>query len=255
MCYGIATKVNLARLFYGSYFVKEFFNLLASAYRPSLNLKYLSTSCVISDLYVPCSTYKFGCEPHALHRLAFAAIANHISSASAKGSLGIENTHMVERKVPKIIYLSRLKFSLPAKSARKIVNEEYLHQLLNSTGASVVYPELLSLRDQILLVNEATVLIGCESSALHTILFSSRESNLRRVIILRASQRSNKTFLGVDKLVTGLGIETSYIPALRVESQDGCFLNYADFRYCQSFDGVLLRCIEEALLAASKFSG
>jgi len=39
----------------------------------------------------------------------------------------------------------------------------------------------------------------------------------------------------VDQLVSGLGTEISYIPVLRVESQDGRLLNYEDHRYYQSF--------------------
>ena len=251
---GIQAKVDLARLFYSNYFIHEFFSLLNSAIHPRREFKYLSASCKISSLYVPSTTFRFGCEPHDLHRLPFAAIASHVQATDMRclgirSRLGQAGSHQLS-----IVYFSRLGFSASNKHARKIINEEYLHWLLSAMGASVVYPERLSLRDQISVINQATVLVGCESSALHTVLFSSRETKLRRMITLRAPQRSLKTFLGVDQLIRALGIESVYIPALLIEKDERRHLNYANVRYCQNFDQVLVDCIEEVVRGASVVS-
>jgi len=75
----------------------------------------------------------------------------------------------------KKIFLSRSKLS---HGRRSYGHESKIDSLFEGLGFSVVSPELISLKEQIALVNNADFVCGFEGSALHLSLFMKRTSKL-----------------------------------------------------------------------------
>lgn len=65
------------------------------------------------------------------------------------------------------IYLSRTKF------AKKDFGEEKLERIFENNGYKIIYPETLSIMDQIKYVKDANVMAGLAGSAMHLALFAS----------------------------------------------------------------------------------
>ena len=72
----------------------------------------------------------------------------------------------------KRIYLSRAKFPNPW---RKMLNEVEIQQILSKAGFTTIFPEMLSLQQQINLIQDSEVIIGEFGSALHNSLFGNSE--------------------------------------------------------------------------------
>jgi capsular polysaccharide biosynthesis protein len=103
------------------------------------------------------------------------------------------------------IYLSRSKLN----KAKRIVQDEIkLEQILANQGVKIVHPELLSLSDQITLINSANFIIGPIGSALHLLLFLLHK-NVH--VVTLSNPNVNKNFLLIDEL---MGIDNTYIECL-----------------------------------------
>mgnify|MGYP001810365253 CR=1 FL=1 len=92
------------------------------------------------------------------------------------------------RPIAKQFYLSRVRISLTT-GQRAILNEPIIESMLRRMGFITVYPELLSLRDQISLFHRANIVCGLSGSALHNCVFMGRDSLLIEV----GDPRSNDT--------------------------------------------------------------
>lgn len=73
-------------------------------------------------------------------------------------------------KNPKIIY-DKIYVSRAKLKSRKTYGEEKVQKIFERNGFKVIYPETLSLKEQISLVKNAKILAGCAGTALHLALF------------------------------------------------------------------------------------
>jgi hypothetical protein len=102
-------------------------------------------------------------------------------------------------RYPRRIYFSRLRNSL-RKGVRAVLNEAALERAMATRGFAVIYPELLSLAEQIRLVASAEVLCGLEGSAMHNVVFA-RPGTLAISI---GDARSNDTLDPMQAIAVGL---------------------------------------------------
>ena len=87
------------------------------------------------------------------------------------------------------LYLSRSRFSREQPGKRALLLEEELEQALAAAGCRVIWPETLSPAEQLALVDQHRVIIGCQGTAMHLALFSERAHHL--VYLCGASPNSN----------------------------------------------------------------
>jgi len=104
------------------------------------------------------------------------------------------------REFPKRIFISRKN-----ASRRRKFNEEAVMQLLLEFGFEAVFPEKLSVADQISLFNQAEWIIGGSGAAFTNLLFCN---NLAKVIII---SRAYFPFSGFSTIAAALGIYLLYL--------------------------------------------
>jgi hypothetical protein len=173
-----------------SIFVDEFFNLA----------DFKNDFCSFNKLVqvkkaiVPQHTLCFGYEAFSAHRLIPELIAKNV----------ITDPKMTQQPV----YFSRTRLN----GLRKILNEEKLENTLQEAGVLIVYPETLSLKQQIEIVNKHSVIIACSGSALHTVLFDVLGN--KTLIVIEDEDKYDKNFFIVDAIKS---INSIYISALRQE--------------------------------------
>lgn len=96
------------------------------------------------------------------------------------------------------IYLSRSK--LP-DNLRKIIDEERLEKELAKCGWTIIHPETLSMKDQILALHHARVIGGSISSGFHTLLYLGSEAKGKIVIGLGTDSVENDRYCWVYNFV------------------------------------------------------
>lgn len=79
----------------------------------------------------------------------------------------------------------------------RVENESELVKIFRAAGIRIVYPEMLSLPDQIRIFAEHSTIIGLVGSAFHASLFSSCG---RRLIGINPSEYLNSNFVMIDKI-------------------------------------------------------
>lgn len=114
-------------------------------------------------------------------------IHEHVARNSLLSSAGLDS-------IDAPVYLSRSKLN---SSSRLIKNEEALESRLSSFGYKIVYPEDLSLDDQISLFNSRHPVVGFIGSAFHSSLFTI--SNEKRFCIF-SGENVNPRFLLIDAI-------------------------------------------------------
>ncbi len=92
------------------------------------------------------------------------------------------------------VYLSKARHRF---GTTKLVNEEPVQDFLASHGVETVYPETLSMNDQIRALSRATCLIGTVGSGFHTSLFCAAP---RRIVGLAYSPTLNSNFHLIDRV-------------------------------------------------------
>ena len=75
----------------------------------------------------------------------------------------------------RLVYLSRGKFK---RTYRRLLNSKVVEDILKEFGFETIYPEHLTINEQIELMQETNILIGEFGSALHNSLFGSSEMNV-----------------------------------------------------------------------------
>lgn len=109
------------------------------------------------------------------------------------------------------LYLSRTRLGKD-NSLREIENEDILEEILREKNCLIVYPEQLTLKEQIRLINRHRVVVGVCGSALHSILFDLTENT--HLVCINDYDRVDDNFLLVDAV---LGVTSTYLPALSPE--------------------------------------
>lgn len=106
---------------------------------------------------------------------------NEISQLNSTGSSLANNRH-------KKIYISRKKWNAKDSKRPVLTNEDAIIRFLKSEGFAVVYPETLSINEQVTLFQNADIVIGEDGSALHNIAFCKPRT---RCIVIKNPTRTN----------------------------------------------------------------
>jgi capsular polysaccharide biosynthesis protein len=106
-----------------------------------------------------------------------------------------------------LVYLSRRKFT---RRQQRIGNEAAVERHMRRRGFTILYPERMSLTEQIRAVAEAAIVAGVDGSALHLGAFMRAGS---RMLVLETQRRRN-----VYRLNALMGVETV---SLRVKAAQG----------------------------------
>jgi capsular polysaccharide biosynthesis protein len=123
----------------------------------------------------------------------------NVTRAIAKHVINIEQV----KKDTTPIYLSRTKLK---RSNRLLIGEDSVEEYCRSIGFKVVYPEQLSLMEQIVLFNTHNIFIGFIGSAFHTMLFRIYDEKAMCVYLTDGAQYKN--YECIDSL---MGNNTKYI--------------------------------------------
>lgn len=105
------------------------------------------------------------------------------------------------------VYLSRRMLD---PILRNILNERKLEEALFKKGFDIVYPEKMTIAEQINVFNAADVIVGAIGSAFHTLLLA--EVYGKKIIYLTTNNAQvNKNFINIDSAV---GVHAHYLPVL-----------------------------------------
>jgi capsular polysaccharide biosynthesis protein len=110
------------------------------------------------------------------------------------------------------IYLSKTRLT---SGVGRFVGEQEVVDILERDGVQIVYPEELTVSEQIQLISRSRVVAGTSGSALHTSIFSAFG---RRIIALNQNDDVNSNFVMIDRLV---GNSASYYFAPQSRSKKG----------------------------------
>lgn len=111
------------------------------------------------------------------------------------------------------VYLSRSR--LPP-GLRRLVGEEQLEQRLRDRGFTILYPERLSLAEQIVLFNRAGHIAGSVGSAFHNALFVPKHRDVKLSIL--SWEKINNRYLMVDAIK---GYSAAYVNCCTNREIDG----------------------------------
>ena len=110
------------------------------------------------------------------------------------------------------LYFSRTKLK---KANRSILGEDQLENILRERGFAIIYPEDLTLQEQIYLVNKHKYIVGTWGSSLHTIIFSLSDS--KNIFCLSDNDGLFIAFPQFDALKS---VNSTYIAAIKSEGED-----------------------------------
>ncbi len=138
----------------GYAYVSDFFGAFSGA---PLRIASVTRPTKIKKCFVPAASFSNRNEAYTSHLLSI-----HDVARTALGG-----------GVPKVnrrpVYLSRSRLT---GVDRRIVNEEELEAKLIAGGFEIIYPESLTLSEQIHLFNSREIIAGCSGSAFHGAMFS-----------------------------------------------------------------------------------
>lgn len=115
---------------------------------------------------------------------------------------------------PELIYLSREKIKI---GSWKIINESFISRNLAKLGFRIVYPEEMSLHDQIKVFSPGNIVVGPLGSAFHTSIFGRRA----KLFVLSAGPPSANFFL-MDYFGAN-DVQYFNFDVSKVSDQDGFF--------------------------------
>lgn len=152
---------------------------------------------MIDEIVIPYPSFIFGKEAFSVHRLLPESVARAVLDK-------------MPEPTGRPLYLSRSKLDR-TNAFRSIERELELEEILREKNFSIVYPETLSLEEQITLLNKHEIIVGVWGSALHNVLFDI--SGKKKLVCLGDIDHINPNFFLVDGIKK---IDSVYISALEV---------------------------------------
>ncbi len=186
--HGHGLEKTLIDLFFES--VKLDKNLLISFKEPVL----------LKEVIIPYPSFSIRCEGFEVHKLLPESVAKNWLPKKLKTT-------------SQPLYFSRR--YLDPKN-RLIINESLLEEKLSKSGFAIVYPEKLSIQEQIELINKHELIVGTLGSALHSILFDI--SSQRNLVCFGNQEEFNTNYLIIDAIKS---VNSIYISAL--QKDPNCF--------------------------------
>lgn len=122
-------------------------------------------------------------------------------------SVVINDVHVNHQKED-LIYLSRTKLE-----AGTVADEHNFENILKENGFKIIYPETLSVKEQINIISNSKVLIGFVGSAFHTMVLCN--SFPEKVIYIQRMKELNPNFKEIDRR---LGVRAMYIDCVISDS-------------------------------------
>ena len=169
-------------------YVYEFMKMLGV---PKSHVIVLDKSARFRHLIVPPQSFFMKRRAYPEFSIGFRAMADNVKNPA----------HVYDK-----IYMSRAK--LPV--GKKTHGEEYVQKIFEKNGFHVVYPETMSLTDQVAIVKNARVMAGCAGTALHLALFMR---NGGTVIQLKRNTRPGDSSYDQYVLNTVSGHDSVFVSA------------------------------------------
>lgn len=158
------------------------------------NLIQLDGPSIVRDLIV-------SRQPYVLERTVSAnarKVFNHISLYYDKGS------------TPEKIYVSRSRF----QGQRQLLNEKEVEEFFANKGYSIIYPEALTVDEQVNVFGNARFIVGASGSAMYNLVFGRRKE---KVLILV----SDRFITLNDALINhGSGCEVRYVSGVAINKDE-----------------------------------
>lgn len=129
------------------------------------------------------------------------------------------------------LYLNRSKLQ---DNLRKIIGEDRLERELATRGWKIIYPETLSIQDQILELHHARVIGGNISSGFHTLLYLGDEARGKTVIGLGTDNFENERYTWMYNFVNQFrmqGIRFWHLSCLGFDDSTRELKLYNNLRY------------------------
>jgi capsular polysaccharide biosynthesis protein len=160
------------------------------------------------NITVPAAAIRIGGgDAHYVQGLVYSAIAEAVT----------ENYLSPKEKNSPPIYFSRTRLG-----QRPVFGEEEIERELVENGWEVVYPEQLSIKQQIETARRSSVYCGVIGSAMHNLLFADRQTRVFYIEREPSQKTSYKTLECQDKIA---GLKSRYIGAdVKSETIAGPFL-------------------------------
>lgn len=182
-------------------FIDEFMNSLGTNKN---NFFFSDVDLLFKNIYIPDPSFILNTQVNIEHRKIFEKSFRHFFPKKMKSRKGAA-------------YLSRSKFY---SGNRRIVGEEKLVDILKSHGFEIIYPETLSLKEQIKIFNSFKCIAACFGSAIHTQLFSFNPG-LNMFVIT-----AEKTHINTAKIVDKITCTQSYYIKTLKNINDFCENDY-----------------------------
>lgn len=161
-----------------------------------------------SSITIPGTSLRLGGEEcHMVHRQVCAAVAD-----------GVEADYFSSPPSDaRPIYFSRTKFRV-----RPVFGERELEEELRKNDWEIVYPETLTVEQQIKISRKSNVYCGVIGSAMHNLVFSRSGTKVFYVEREPSQKTTYNTLESLDKVI---GLDAKYIPAnVKSETVAGPFL-------------------------------
>jgi capsular polysaccharide biosynthesis protein len=142
-------------------------------------------------IHVPKCSMVNRCEIHQPHIDVTRKIASHVTNPKS----------LVHDTRP--VYLSRMRLK---KGVRSYLNEEPIESYCRNRGYRIVYPEQLSLKEQIEMFNSNDVFVGLVGSAFHSIMFRYVDRPAKCIYL-----GDGRTHTNCDIIDSLMGNESSYV--------------------------------------------
>jgi len=152
------------------------------------NLFYLNSPTLFKKVWLPYASFQNYYKAFKIHKVAPEEIAYNLGPYKSNG---------------RMLYYARTE--LP-KERRQINGELEIIDFLKAKGIDICYPEKLSMKEQVRLVNEYNYIIGFLGGALHSILFRVNHDPFEVITLTHSSASPNYYF--IDELKN---IKNTYI--------------------------------------------
>jgi capsular polysaccharide biosynthesis protein len=182
-------------------------NPAAFFHAPSAEMRFIEARAParLAKCFVPAPSFINRACAHRAHLLAPREIAEAYLAGEARTASD------------QPVYLSRARI---ANGGRVINNEAEVETLLAKAGVTIVHPERLTLREQIVLFNTRKTFIGCVGSAFHTTMFALAGPGLTTHVL--SQKWHNRNCLMMDAIVGNASHYVSVlqrVPAQRAERE------------------------------------